>query len=123
MQALSDNGPVDMRIQRCYVFASPANRIHTGPLQRFAKMVQAPEYRPLLNAKHFLVGRATERDGEAHLLVTTVDDTGHLTLFRFFLSKQKDSPFKNCWMTDAVILVGAATPDNAKKQPSVNQAI
>ena len=91
---------------------------HTGPIQRFAAMVQSPEYQAILNARHFLIGRATQRQDEAHLLVTTVDSVGQLTLFRFFFSKQKEAPYSNCWMTDAVIRVGMANSPGDSKKPA-----
>lgn len=117
MEALSAAGPVEARIDQCYRFASPANRTYTGPLNRFSAMVQSPEYQALLNARHFLVGRATQRQNEAHLLVTTVDAAGELTLFRFFLSKQALAPYADCWMTDAVIRLGAVKPPEKPRQP------
>lgn len=118
MQALSGVGPVEGRIDRCYRFASPDNRAHTGPLARFATMVQAPQYQALLNAKQFLVGSATLQNDEAHLLVTAVDPVGELTLFRFFLSKQVQGPYAGCWMTDAVIRVGVINQPDDKAPKS-----
>jgi len=124
MHALSGSGPVLSRIDRCYRFASPANRSHTGPLERFATMVQSPDYQAVLNAKHFLVGHATQQNNEAHVLVTTVDPAGELTLFRFFLSKQTKAPHAGCWMTDAVIRVGTLKPvEEAKKRPGESPTI
>lgn len=117
MQALSAAGPVETRIDRCYRFASPANRTHTGPLNRFSAMVQSPQYQAVLNAQHYLVGRATQKQNEAHLLVTTVDPAGGLTLFRFFLSKQTQAPYAGCWMTDAVIRLGTVKPPEESRQP------
>lgn len=117
MQALSAAGPVAERIDRCYRFASPANREHTGPIERFSAMVQGPAYQALLDATHFLVGRATRQKNEAYLLVTTVDAAGELTLFRFFLSKQEKAPYAGCWMTDAVIRVGAMKPPAEPRKP------
>jgi Domain of unknown function (DUF4864) len=116
MSALSGEGAVRKRIERCYRFASPANREHTGPIEHFAQMVQAPQYAPLLNAKHFLVGQATREKDEAFLLVTATDSAGELMLFRFFLSKQAKAPYEGCWMTDAVIRVDTAkTPGESEK--------
>ncbi len=110
MKSLSAAGSVQTRIDRCYRFASPANRAHTGPIQRFATMIQSPKYAVLLNAKHFLVGRAMQNGREAHLLLTVVDANGNLSLFRCFLSKQTAAPYADCWMTDAVIRVGEVGP-------------
>ncbi len=117
--ALSAEGDVRTRIENCYRFASPANRSYTGPLARFAGMVQSPSYAALLNAKHFLVGRASQDNGEARLLLTVVDGNGELSVFRCFLSKQTNVEFAGCWMTDAVIPVGIANPlDQLRTPPS-----
>jgi hypothetical protein len=107
IRALSGQGEIKTRVERCYRFASPANRAHTGPLDRFLRMVDSPPYGPLLNAKKFLVGRASVDNGRAHLLLTVVDTGGELTLYRCFLSRQTDGEFAGCWMTDAVLLTRA----------------
>ena len=106
MQSLTGAGSVAQRIEGCYRFASPANRQHTGPIERFSAMVQAPLYQALLNSKHYLIGRVTQQEGGAYLLVSTVDPAGELSLFRFFLSKQAVAPYQDCWMTDVVTRVG-----------------
>lgn len=110
IEALSSPGPIPPRIERCYRFASPANREHTGPIRRFTEMIELPKYRVLLGARKFLVGRATRAGNEAHLLLTVVDRDGNLALFRCFLSQQAAAPFANCWMTDAVVRIGDAVP-------------
>ncbi|HEX4413281.1 MAG TPA: DUF4864 domain-containing protein [Lacipirellulaceae bacterium] len=117
MSALAGEGAVMKRIERCYRFASPANREHTGPIEHFAQMVRAPQYASLLAAKHFLVGKASQEKDSAFILVTTIDPAGELTLFRFFLSKQTKSPFAGCWMTDAVIRVGTVKKSGDSEKP------
>lgn len=118
--ALSAEGDIETRIENCYRFASPANRAHTGPLDRFQRMVATPSYRPLLSAKKFLVGRAQVKEGEAHLLLTVADSDGKLWVYRCFLSKQTGDGFAGCWMTDAVVLAGVAQPPvpHQKSYPS-----
>ena len=118
LSALSAPGPIETRVDRCYLFASPENRTHTGPIKRFAAMIQAPKYAVLLDAKHFLVGRATVNGREAHLLLTVVDPKGNLSLFRCFLSKQTAAPYADCWMTDAVLRVGEVNPPPNPKPPA-----
>lgn len=118
MNALSVPGPVDARIERCYRFASPENRKHTGPTKRFAAMIQAPKYAVLLDAKHFLVGQATVNGREAHLLLSVVDPQGNLSLFRCFLSKQTAAPYTDCWMTDAVMRVDEVNAPPNRRPPA-----
>jgi hypothetical protein len=105
--ALSGKGELAQRIKRCYRFASPANRQNTGPIEKFERMIRSPEYAALLDARRFLVGRAHVESPElAHLLVTLVDGDGTLTCYRCFLTKQSAPPYRDCWMTDAVVRVG-----------------
>src|SRR5688572_30015628 len=93
-------------IHQCYVLASPANRAYTGPLDRFIKMVQNPAYGALVSQTSALVGQPVIRGSQATLLVTVLDQNRTPHVFRFFLSKQTDPPYLDCWMTDAVIPVG-----------------
>jgi hypothetical protein len=90
-------------ISQCYVLASPANRAVTGPLGRFIAMVQNPQYRPLVAQSSALFGQPVIRGGQATVLVTVLDHSRTAHVFRFFLSKQTDPLYLDCWMTDAVI--------------------
>ena len=121
MQSLTGAGSVAERIEGCYRFASPANRAHTGPIDRFSTMVQAPLYQALLNSKHYLIGRVTQQEGGAYLLVSTVDPSGELSLFRFFLSKQRVAPYQDCWMTDVVTRVGTMKIPEKPRDPKPDQ--
>jgi hypothetical protein len=97
-------------IKQCYAFASPANRAVTGPLDRFTAMVQNPIYSPLVSQTSALVGRPVIRDGQATVFVTVLDDSRTTRGYRFFLSKQTDPEFLECWMTDAVIPLPEQAP-------------
>jgi hypothetical protein len=94
-------------INQCYVLASPANRAFTGPLDRFIAMVRNPVYGALVLQNTALVGRPVIRGGQATVLVTVLDQSRTPHVFRFFLSKQTDPIYLDCWMTDAVIPVEA----------------
>ena len=89
-------------VRQCYVLASPANRAVTGPLDRFTNMVQNEEYRALVSGANALVGQAVTREGRATVLVTLMDENDQPAVFRFFLSRQTEPEYENCWMTDAV---------------------
>jgi hypothetical protein len=117
INALSAEGPIKTRIQRCYEFASPANRLNTGPVKRFGEMIRQPKYAVLLDAKHFLVGRASVNGRQAHLLLTVVDSQGNLCLFRCLLSKQTRATYIDCWMTDAVVRIGDVDSGKTPNQP------
>jgi hypothetical protein len=82
----------------------------TGPLDRFIAMVQNQVYRPLVRQTSALVGRPVIRDGQATVFVTVLDESRTTRGFRFFLSKQTDPQYLECWMTDAVIPASEQTP-------------
>jgi hypothetical protein len=105
-------------LNQCYVFASPANRAVTGPLDRFAAMVQNEIYSPLVRQTNALVGRPVIREGQATVLVTVLDASRTARCFRFFLSKQNDPQYRDCWMTDAVISVQEQVPPAREPAPS-----
>ena len=126
IRALSADGEIRDRIEHCYRFASPSNRRYTGPIDKFEKMIQSPEYRVLLDARKFLVGRAlVESPDLVHLLLTVVDKDGNLVCFRCFLTKQTAPPYQGCWMTDTVVRFGGIQRGNREQDqpPRDNETI
>ena len=105
MEAMKGNDERDGGIAVVFKFASPANQQTTGPLERFAKMVRAPAYLPMLNCKSVEYGWPQVRGGQARVLVKVVGEGGDVALYWFVLSRQDDAPYKDCWMTDGVIRV------------------
>lgn len=100
LQQATDDG-----ISATFRFASPANRKMTGPLSRFSRLFDAPQYQPMLNNRGTEI-RLLHNDGSnAELVAGVVDNTGELHWYRFQLSKQSETPYENCWMTDAVMAV------------------
>jgi hypothetical protein len=70
-----------------------------------------------------LVGQAVIRGGQATVLVTVLDQKRTPHVFRFFLSKQTDPLYLDCWMTDAVILVeGQIQPEQDHPHSSTSAA-
>ncbi len=100
-------------IHQVFAHASPTNRAVTGPLEKFEQMILQPQFHALVASKHSLVGQAVQRGEDATILVTTVDELGRMSVFRFFLSLQSDTN-PGCWMTDGVfLLVGDWHPGEA----------
>ncbi len=85
-----------------YRFASPRNKPLTGPLERFARVVQAPSYRPMLRHRAAEYGPAlvSERNAVQVVRVTAWDGSRHTYLFE--LSKQRGGSLPGCWLTDSV---------------------
>jgi hypothetical protein len=114
LAGLSDDRSDGVGILQCYAFASPANRAVTGPLDRFGKMVRQGAFQCMARPRTMLIGRPQQTDRTARVLVTLIDDENRLHAFTFVLGRQQEAPFKNCWMTEAVLpSLPAATPSPA----------
>ena len=83
-------------------FASPANRRMTGPLPRFIQMLKNPLYKIMLDFERYEAGPIERSGDEAQQRVTLIDAEGNRAIFLWVLSKQKQAPYENCWMTDSV---------------------
>jgi hypothetical protein len=93
----------DLGIAAAFVFASPANKMSTGPLTRFARMVKAPLYKSMLNHRSANF-EPIDIDGDfAKQRVILIDAENHQVSYIFSLSRQYFNPYWNCWMTDSVV--------------------
>lgn len=105
MEALGKNDEpyADRGIEITWQFASPGNKVFTGPLERFKTMIHGPNYGPMLNHKSVEYENLRIDGGEAQLdvIVLTADD--RFVGYRFGLSRQSDPSCSGCWMTDSVL--------------------
>ena len=103
LMAMQQNDVSNHGIEITYRFASPQNKVQTGPLSRFIMLVKNPAYRPLLNHLDatFLNLKFEGNVAIQEVIITT--SKGTRKGFRFLLSLQQGEQFKDCWMTDAVI--------------------
>jgi hypothetical protein len=104
MQALAAYRDQRSAMHQVFALASPANQSITGPVTRFEQMILGEQYRPMVEGVYWMSGRAVQRDRMATVLVTTVDEQGRVSLYRFYLSMQAGD-FQDCWMTDRVMRV------------------
>jgi hypothetical protein len=104
LQALqhNDSPAKDSGIAVAFRFASPANQAMTGPLENFIRLVKNPVYRPMLNHQEAARGTLRVVGDQAQQRVTLTGASGEKFVYIFTLSKQKDEPYKDCWMTDGV---------------------
>ena len=103
LQAMQKNDFADHGIEITFRFASPSNKIQTGPLKRFIKLVKNPSYRHLLNHLSVYFKDLTIKGNSAIQDVIITTTTGQLIGYRFHLSLQKIPKYLDCWMTDAVM--------------------
>jgi hypothetical protein len=104
MEALKYNDDKNRGIEIVFRFASPNNKVITGPLSRFITMINGRAYRPMLN--HSTVDydriRVVGDQAAQRLSLTTAD--GLIVEYVFVLSKQRGAECSGCWMTDAVFV-------------------
>ena len=107
LQALkhNDDPEPDAGIRTTFRFASPSNRSHTGPVERFIRMVKSEEYAAMLNYQSDLRSEVMVQQGAARQKVTLIDSAGKQATYVFILSKQAGPPCSGCWMTDSVFRV------------------
>ncbi|HEX9950474.1 MAG TPA: DUF4864 domain-containing protein [Rubricoccaceae bacterium] len=89
-------------IATAFRFASPGNRLATGPLPRFDRMVREgyPDLLGFARAEH---GEPRITGDRAVVPVTLVQRDGRRVTFGFALSRQTNGAYAGCWMTDAVV--------------------
>jgi hypothetical protein len=104
LQALRENASGE-GIEATFRFASPSNKAITGPLERFSKLFDAEQYRPMLNHQDAEVKLLSNDGTIAEVMAALVDANGDYFWYQFRLSRQNKSPYNNCWMTDAVLRV------------------
>lgn len=106
----NDTPSPDFGIETTFAFASPANRVATGPFDRFASLVKAPAYRPMLNFVRAELGPMRVDGDQARQRVTVVTASGRRVSYIFVLSRQQGGAYAGCWMTDGVTRVNDAAP-------------
>ncbi len=100
LQQASDDG-----ISATFRFASPANRNITGPVARFSRLFESPQYKPMTSNRGNEIRLISNDGSTAELLAGVVGQDGQLHWYTFRLSRQSQSPYEDCWMTDAVLAV------------------
>lgn len=90
-------------IRICFNFASPGNKIITGPIENFIRLVKTPAYKPLIGFERAEFSQVVVKGHSAQQAVRVIHTNGENALYAFVLSKQEEAPYQDCWMTDAVI--------------------
>ena len=107
LEALRHNDERNRGIEVAFRFASPANRANTGPLRRFVDMIRRGPYALMLEFREASYGPVETRGVHARQRVTLSSPRAS-TSYWFYLSRQSEAPFTDCWMTDAVYVEPAA---------------
>ncbi len=100
-------------ITTTFAFASPANKVNTGPLERFINMVKGEPYGIMVDHVESELSEVVYMGNKAYQMVNLTGADGRAVIFAFRLSKQVDGEFKDMWMTDAVWPVATPQPEQA----------
>ena len=103
LEALRHNDEQNRGIGVAFRFASPANRTNTGPLPRFVAMIKEGPYALMLSFVDVSYGPVETVAGRARQPVTLTGPRSSITYW-FYLSRQTERPYVDCWMTDAVYI-------------------
>lgn len=121
MSALGQCRDSRQALHQVYALASPSNRQVVGPIDRFAGMLLSPTFRPLVDHQHSIIGRPAIRGSLATVMVTLVDPQRQPAIFHFYLERQTDAPYENCWMTYGVTrdVTAEQTSDGAEMKHNI----
>ena len=96
----------DAGIEQTWEFAHPNNRIYTGPLNNFIRMIKNPSYSMMIDHLEHNIIPVEERDTSSYYFVELTDINGKKYGFEWTVEKViENGEFKDCWMT-----VGVSTP-------------
>ena len=104
MSALANNDEPypDAGIETTFKFASPQNKVNTGPLEKFTSMVKSYPYDAMVNHLKSDISEVVMVGPDAYLWVKLITQEGTEVAYAFRLSQQRDGKFQGMWMTDAV---------------------
>ena len=102
LNALRHNDSRNRGIEVAFRFASPDNKLQTGPLARFIQMLQRGPYRLMLAYDNAAYDAIEIEEDHARQRVTLIG-SGLVVAYEFYLSRQTEGVCIGCWMTDAVI--------------------
>jgi hypothetical protein len=103
LDALRDNDKsTDEGIATAFNFASPGNKVYTGPLSRFKQIVRNPVYNVMINHKRAVYESVVVSGNVAQQRVLIVGEESQTVIYTFTLSRQREARYRDCWMTDGV---------------------
>ena len=100
--AQNDNPFANAGITTTFAFASPANKVNTGPLLKFTQMVRTPAYGIMIDHVEHEFSEVVLMGVQAYQMVKVRALNGAEAVFAFRLSQQQGGEFDGMWMTDAV---------------------
>jgi hypothetical protein len=109
--ARNDYPFADAGIETAFQFSSPANRVNTGPLERFTRLVKGPVFGKMVNHLDSTLSQVIVEGDKALRLVQIVGTNNETRYFAFRLGLQQDGDYAGMWLTEAVWPLQAPTGD------------
>ena len=89
-----NNSPFDdAGIEQTWEFAHPNNRMYTGPLDNFIRMIKNPSYAMMIDHLEHNIIPVQEQEKSSYYFVELTDSNGKVS---------ENGEFKDCWMTVGV---------------------
>jgi len=92
----------DAGIETTFNFASPANKVNTGPLERFVTLVKGPVFGKMINHRDSTLSKVVLEGNKALRLVQIVGANNETLYFAFRLGLQQEGDYAGMWLTEAV---------------------
>ena len=93
----------DAGIEQTWEFAHPANRIYTGPLSNFTRMMYSRSYYAMIQHLNHKIIMIESSENISLFFVELTDKNYNKFGFQWVVEKVlSDGQFKNCWMTTMV---------------------
>ena len=100
--ASNDLPCTDAGMVATFNFAWPSNKLQTGPLQNFTKLLKGPAYSQMLNHRDSTLSEVILDDNKAIRLVQIISESNQTLYFAFRLGLQKQGNYSGMWLTEAV---------------------
>ncbi len=99
-----NNSPFDdAGIEQTWEFAHPNNRMYTGPLDNFIRMIKNPSYSMMIDHLEHNIIPVQEQEKSSYYFVELTDSNGKKYGFEWTVEKvEQNGEFKDCWMTVGV---------------------
>ena len=105
MNSLKNNDKpiIDSGIEQTWEFAHPDNKINTGPLEKFKKMIKGDAYKMLLNHLDHEIIQEKVTESKALFEVRILDKNKSYFKFKWQVERyNEEGPLLGCWLTTAV---------------------
>tara|TARA_Y100000590_G_C15453130_1_gene913479 strand:+ start:225 stop:704 length:480 start_codon:yes stop_codon:yes gene_type:complete len=90
-------------IEQTWEFAHPNNRIFTGPLKNFTKMMYSKGYSTMLNHINHKIYVVKKEKNISYFFIELIDKFGNKFGFQWTVEKVNSiGKYNNCWMTTGV---------------------